>query len=237
SSTSSRLPSCFVQEDVVTHLSLSSMVTARTSGRIRREFGWPEVSQGLGLVLRGYAVLILGAIASSGLLWFWAWRSEELHTARKAVREANAYWLVAGLATLGVTVLVAGTVLVLGQCRCVGHAPDRHGAKPWVFVSVTALIVGLLLILTTSGLGVVENYDILLQGWQGAQALFLNLTAQILLLTTAGVLVLAVVFFTLFLRAVAACFRDERRILHLDGFLVFTAFLLGGSLFGLLGNK
>src|SRR5262249_44605673 len=138
---------------------------------------------------------------------------------------------------LGLTLLVGGVLLLVGQCRCVRHAPDRNGAKPWVFVSVTALIVGLVLTLATGALAVLENYPTQQAGWQGAQELTASLTVRILPLTAAGVVVLAVVLFSLFLRAVASCFRDEARSRHLDCFLLFTCFLVGGSLFGLMGSR
>src|SRR5262249_51144262 len=163
-----------------------------TSGRIRREFGWPEVGQGLGLVLWGYAVLTLGALGGSALLWFWAQRSQELLHAGKTARHENGVWLAVGLGTLGLTLLVGGVLLLVGQCRCVRHARDRNGAKPWVFVSVTALIVGLVLTLATGALAVLENYPTQQAGWQGAQELTASLTVRILALTTAGVVVLAV---------------------------------------------
>lgn len=217
-------------------LSLSRLVPVRTSLRIRRETGWPDVARGLTLIFRGYVLFVVCMLLGAGLLWLIADRHSEMGRLTKKLLGSWEAGVYLGLAIgLGGPFLAGGMVL-LGRWRCLSYAPERHGAKSLILCCTTSLLLGLVLLVAGVLAFLSENVRTIRYGWHGEIHLDLSLPTLILECACFGVFIISDVFFVLFLRAVAFCLRDEGKARHADLYLVFTAFLVGGSLYIVLGN-
>jgi hypothetical protein len=195
------------------------------------------VARGFTLILRGYQILIVSTLAGLGLMAYWQYQDIAYTQAGLHAPDDLLAWQAGGLALLLFGPLTAGVVVLIGQWRCLGHATERHGAKSLMYACLICLILSGVVCLAGVIASAAELPKGLETGWADWNRLEFSVTATIAQVASLVVLVLSMLLFTLFLRAVATCFRDERRTRHIEGFFLFTGFLLGGSVFVFLGNR
>src|SRR5947209_1171795 len=92
------------------------------------EAGWRELSKGLGLVVRGYCVLIAGGILGPALIW-WTAHPASGTSRLDAGTQNRDILLLCGVLTLGLTALLSYGLVLAGQWRCLMYAPERQNAK------------------------------------------------------------------------------------------------------------
>ncbi len=185
------------------------------------ESGWPEVHRGLRLILMGHLVLIGGIIA---FVWLFVSLSQ-INKGMRAGAGGKIDWgeiaIFVGLAILGFVFLASYWMILVGQWRC-AKAPERCGAKWFIFTCLTCIIVVPLLNLASSFLGGSENYMLVKKGMDGVAQVRIATTGEYLQLVGAIISFVSFVAFTLFLRAVTVCFNDRNRQLNVDIYLFFT---------------
>jgi hypothetical protein len=217
-------------------LALSTSALVQNSGCIHRETGWVEVARGLTFILRGYLLLTVATLTGLGLV-VWCQYSELLSALPAPDADERMAWQAAGVLLL-LLAPIAGCILVLaGQWRCLGHAPERHGAKALMYACLNCLVLSVVVGGAALVASAAEQPNGPEQLWSEWGRFEFSLTTKIAQVTSVVVVVSCMLLFTLFLRAVAACFRDERRVRHIERFFLFTSFLLGGTVFVFLGSR
>lgn len=209
----------------------------RTSTQIQRETGWGEVSNGLTLLLRGYLLLSAGLALGASLLWYADNHHLVWGPGHRVSTDEQMSWILFGFCTIILGPVLGCSFVSIGQWRCLGYAPERHGAKSLMFSCITCLFLAIVLTTAAVWASAADNARVLQRGWPGWDGLEFSLGTLVLQLASAGGWVLSIVLFTTFLRSVASCFRDDARVRWVDLYLVFTSFLVGGTLFLFLGNR
>jgi hypothetical protein len=136
------------------------------------------------------------------------------------------------LGVLGLLVTGVGsyTLVLLGQWRCLMHAPQRQNAKELMLVCFLCVLVCSACSLIGAVFDGQEIYNALRLGPAGLDQFSLQNTGTVLLLGGALLGVVASLVFSQFLRTLACCFGDERRARQVDFNLAFIGLLLGGSI-------
>ena len=213
-----------------------SMVTARylvtaadsKAVRLNSDSGWRSIGQGLGVVAFGYAALLVGGALGALLLYGAASGRPVLGCyALDAAGQED-------LQLLGVVVLGSGAALgfgavLLGQWLCLMYAPQGGGAKESIYVCFTCVLVASALIAAGVYLDGDRAYAALGDGQGGWRQLDLHRAGLLLLAAGTALGLVGVLVFTLFLRGLAACFRDRARVLGVDLNVWAVGLLLGGS--------
>ncbi len=185
---------------------------------------WKEVQQGIRLVLLGYTVLVV--IGAPGVFFLWL----SGYPDRVAVsglgltpdETAELGWVITGAGAL-----LAYLLVLVGQWRCLGHAPQRHGGKEFIYTSILCLLTAPPCLIAAHYLGGADNYSLLAAGLDRAGLRdFLYGPGP---LQVAGVLLglLSVLCFSGFVHGVCKCMGrpGERR----RSFFWLAGFLVGGS--------
>jgi hypothetical protein len=216
----------FVAYDVDDYAEPSHELIA--AGHLRFELGWTEVRRGLGLILRGYFLLI-GAAVVLGIAIGVALSLSPQQRAKIPwqIREI-ALWL--GLGLFGIVAIYCYGCIVVGHWRCLMNAPERRGARWLMFGCLTCILAGPGLNLASNLTGV-EKQPKLERGINGLKEIKMSKEAAIMQVGSAVVQVLGSVLFILFLRAVANCFEDRARVVLVDLYLVFSVVLLIATLY------
>jgi hypothetical protein len=213
-----------------------SMITARyvvnaadsKAVRVNSDPGWRSIGQGLGLVAFGYAALLVG-VGLGALLLYWAASGRPV-LGRYAL-DADG---LAGLQFLGVVVVGAGgaigfSVVLVGQWLCLMYAPQGGGAKEWIYVCFTCVLMALALTAAGACLDHDGVYAALSTGPGGWRLLDWHRPGVILLAAGIVLGLVGVLVFTQFLRGLALCFRERARVLGVDLSIWAVGLLLGGS--------
>ena len=213
-----------------------SMVTARylvtaadsKAVRLNSDSGWRSIGQGLGVVAFGYAALLVGGALGALLLYGAASGRPVLgrYALDAAVQE--------DLQLLGVVVLGSGAALgfgavLLGQWLCLMYAPQGGGAKESIYVCFTCVLAASALTAAGAYLDGDRACAALGDGQGGWRQLDLHRAGLLLLAAGTALGLVGVLVFTLFLRGLAACFRDRARVLGVDLNVWAVGLLLGGS--------
>jgi hypothetical protein len=192
------------------------------------ETGWQEIAKGLGLIVRGYCVLVVGGTLGPLFVWLAVNGGAPL-PGLNLVREDCDNLLLFGLLTIVATGVLSYSLVLVGQWRCLMYAPERQGAKELMYVCINAVVIGSIL----NGVGVwvdgARTYAALQRGWDEALALGLSSPGMLLQLVSAGLGLFGSLVFSQFLRNVASCFNDRARMRSVDLNLAFVGLLLGGS--------
>jgi hypothetical protein len=192
-------------------------------GHLRFEMGWTEVRSGLGLILRGYIVLILAAVvlgASAAVLLHLS--PEERRKIPWQLREVG-LWM--GLGLFGLLSLYCYGCVIVGHWRCLMNVPERRGARWLMFGCLTCILAGPALNVASNLTGV-EKGAKWERGIAGVKELRMSKEGAIMAVGSAAVQALGGILFILFLRAVAGCFEDRFRVRIVDVYLVFSIILL-----------
>jgi hypothetical protein len=210
-------------------MSLSSAKFLKDSGQRPRHFntetGWTEVNNGLRLVIFGYYTLIGGAVLSS-LLWLLTAPGVADPVIGPKGAEAM---LLLDMVAWALTAVCSYTLVLMGQWRCLQHAPQRENAKEVMLICFTSVVICSGLSLVGSILGAEDISAALRLGADGLDRLNFRSTGALLLAGSALLGLVASLVFSQFLRNVACCFGDERRARHVDFNLTFIGLLLGCS--------
>src|SRR5262249_39010631 len=190
------------------------------------ELGWTEVRRGLGLILRGYFLIIGGAIllglAVAAVLML---DPKDRAKIPWQVREVGPFL---GLALFGIICLYSYGCIIVGHWRCLMNVPERCGARWLMFGCLTCILAGPALNFAAGFTGV-QTQPKIERGLDGIKDVKYTTEGLVMQIGSVGVAILGNVLFILFLRAVARCFEDETRVLIVNLYLVFTALLLIGS--------
>ena len=196
-------------------------------GHLRFELGWTEVRRGLGLVLRGYILLIICTVllgVAIGVLLTMSPRDRA-----KIPWQVRDVGLYLGLGLYGLLCIYCYGCVLVGHWRCLMNAPERRGARWLMFGCLTCTLAGPALGLAANLTGV-ENKFKLEKGLDGVREIKMSKEAAIMQLGSAGVQTLGSVLFVLFLRAVASCFGDRLRVLVIDLYLALWLVLTAASI-------
>jgi hypothetical protein len=214
-----------------------SMVTARyvmnaaadsKAVRVNSDHGWRSIGQGLGFVALGYAALLIGGALGALLLY-------EAASGRSVLgRYALDADELSDLRLLGVIVLGSGAAfgfgaVLLGQWLCLMYAPQGGGAKEWIYACFTCVVLASALTAAGVYLDGGPVYAALGDGPGGWRQLDLHRAGVVLLAAGTALELVGLLLFTQFLRGLAACFRDRKRVLGVDVNLWAVGLLLGAS--------
>jgi hypothetical protein len=192
------------------------------------ELGWTEVRRGLGLILRGYFLIIGGAIllgvAIAVLLMI---EVKERNKIPWQVREVGPFL---GLALFGILCLYAYGCIVVGHWRCLMNVPERCGARWLMFGCLTCILAGPALNFAAGFTGV-QTQPKIERGLDGIKDVKYSTEGAVMQIGSIGVAILGNVLFILFLRAIARCFEDSGRVILVNLYLLFTGLLLAGSIY------
>jgi hypothetical protein len=210
------------------------------------EVGWQGVGTGLRRILFGHLLCIgsvLGVVALAVLLV----PEHAVTHASNQIDWVEIILLVAVLVAV-LTILTSYGMLLTGQWLCLMYAPERCGAKWMMFSAMTCLVAAPVLNITASFLVDQElvrahkkpdhSATGIMRGVKDyPQALEEPDIYGYLRLAGSGLGVLSSLFFILFLRSVARCFEDRTRVLLVDGYLIFSVLLTGGTFYLFYGGQ
>jgi hypothetical protein len=197
--------------------------------QFNQEIGWQEISKGLKLVVRGYWVLIVGGLVGPGLLWQAVQGAPASAWLGSAKHDRDTLLLVSIL-TLAVTALLSYALVLCGQWRCLMYAPQSQSAKELMYVCLYCVVVAALLNLAGICLDGGRTWSALQEGWTDLTRRD-NWSVALLFQFGSGVVgLIGTLVFSQFLRNVASCFQDKRRVRRVDFNLAFVGLLLGGTI-------
>ena len=197
-------------------------------GHLRFELGWTEVRSGLGLILRGYILLIAAAIMLVTLaVIFLTLSPQQKAKIPWQLREVGLWF---GLAMFGLLSLYCYGCVLVGHWRCLMNVPERRGARWLMFGCLTCILAGPALNFASNLTGVEKGVK-WERGIAGVKELRMSKEGTIMAVGSAGVQALGGILFILFLRAVAGCFEDRFRVRLVNVYLVFSIVLLVATLF------
>jgi hypothetical protein len=184
---------------------------------------WRAVSQGLGLAALGHVLLMaaLPGLALAGL----AWRAERRGWLPAGLEEEDAEAI--GLLLAGAAGALGYLLLVAGQWRCLRHAPQRDGAKEWVFASLLCLLVTPAPLAVAHFTGGAANYVVFRQGLGAVEGRDLLEGAGPLQLAGACLVLVGCLLFGQFQRAARRSLAGAAPSRLADGYFFFVFLLLG----------
>jgi hypothetical protein len=199
---------------------------------LRAEFGWHEVRNGLARILLGHLIMVVGTVVGLGLVIMAIVKLGTVpHGRTPGKPDLNMIWaFYGGLGLFGVVGLYGYGVIMAGKFRCLLSAPERCGAKWMIFASITCLMMGPALNFV-SGISGVDHTPDFGRGPDGFRNVRLTEFGGHLQLAGAFIGAASQVFFLLFLRAVARCFRDTFRVVSVNLLLLVQLSLMSGALF------
>ncbi len=190
------------------------------------ELGWSEVRRGLGLILRGYLLLILAYVLFGVILGVILGMSAQDRA--KIPWQVRDISLFLGLGLLGLFTIYCYGCVIVGHWRCLLNAPERRGARWLMFACLTCILAGPGLNLAANLTGVNQKPK-LEKGMSGIKEIKLTTEGAVMQVGSIGLSMAGNCLFILFLRAVASCFEDRARVVVIDIYLGFTALLLGAT--------
>ncbi len=198
----------------------------------RQDSGWAELSDGMRQVAVGWGLLLAGSVLGGTVLWLgtagYAYVQRWGNTAERGAI------LLLGVVILGLSAVMGSGSILVGQWRCLMHAPERKRAKELMLVCITCVFVGSLLTVVAPFLGGVLNYQTLqqgisVQGLNGLERFRIFRGEKLLALVGVSLFLLGCLLFTQFLRAVADCLQRQSSVRNSDFFTLFMGVLVGGT--------
>jgi len=191
---------------------------------------WNKVRTGLRLVVVGYCLAL--AIAVPGLILLCLNQlnlvgrgTSLLPTLRREQIEAVG-WVVHG------TGMALGFgLLILGQWLCLTHAPHRHSARELMFTCFLCVPLGPACLAVSWCIGGLETFKLLVEIADGLRPRGFLQGVEILQLTGLVLVLVNIVLFTTFLRAVSKCMYPSKS--PQTAYYWFVVFLVGASVGGI----
>jgi hypothetical protein len=192
---------------------------------------WAEIRKGLWHVLLGYCFLVLMAIPGLFLLCYGMTESVRLpFVEHLALSRQAAFILGCGLSGGGS--LLWYLLMFTGQLRCMTYAPQRFAAKDVLFCCVFCTILAAVGMAVGSILEVARGADNFLEGLMLLQVQSLTQPGPLVQLAGLFLVLVNLLLFTGFLRAVMKCLGPAG-LASVAAFFWYVAFLAGASV-GLL---
>jgi hypothetical protein len=200
--------------------------------RLRMEFGWKEVAEGLTKVIFGYGTLLLGTTLGFGMVLLSVTGLADGHPAGKVGKPSNfSLWMFyLGCGILSVIGLISYCMVIGGQFRCMMGAAERNGARWFMFTCCACLFFGPAFELA-SGIASFQLLQEIRKNPAAIRDLQLNPLSQWLHLIGFVISMIYPVCFVLFLRATAVCLRAEGHVTVISIFLVLIGALMVGTCF------
>lgn len=216
---------------------------------LRSELGWKEVASGLAKILYGYClILVVGLIfiVMTLLLAYFTAPPARGQSAVPIQRNIAMWWTLGlGLGSMFLLSLYTYIQIFVGKVRCAIHAPERCGARWFIFACILTIVVGPVLSTIESVSAQINAPSAAKQeeelrqlqrqlGSDGDMEGFVGfLRGRITVTQIVGALVSmgTSVFFVLFLRAIGNCFEESRLTVMADLYLMFSALLMGFTIF------
>jgi hypothetical protein len=185
---------------------------------------WRAVRQGLALAALGHVLLLMVALPGLVLAGLAA-RAERRGWLPAGFGEEDAELV--GLVLAGAAGALGYLLLVAGQWRCLGHAPQGDGAKEWMFVSLLCLLIVPVPFAVAHCTGGAANYVVFRQGLAAVDDLAGLDVAGLLQLAGGALVLLSCLLFTQFQRAARRSLAQGASSRLADGYLFFVFLLLG----------
>lgn len=196
--------------------------------RLRMEVGWEDVGKGLTKVLVGYLVVFVGTAVGIGLVIL------ALHTLgpnvhRNRTPPLGSLWqFYIGLGILSVIGLISFVIILGGQLRCMLGAAERHGARWFMFLAITALIIGPAFHIASAIAGL-RSFPDWKRGAMILDELQLTELGKTMQLVGLGIGLLYPMFFIFFLRAIALCMNSRGLVMFVNLYLLLAASLTAAT--------
>jgi len=188
---------------------------------------WKEVRKGLKLVVLGYCFLILLAVPGLVLLFLSQALPVNPLPALSPTQVVILGWVLTGVGTT----LMFG-LLLLGQRRCLNHAPQLHGSRELMFICFLCTFVGAACLGISWGFGGLDNIKALVDILETWRHYPIRHAPELLQLAAALMFLLNCLFVTAFLRSVLKCVAPSQTG-PVSG-LFWAVWFLGGATIGLL---
>jgi hypothetical protein len=187
---------------------------------------WREVRKGLKQVVLGYCFLVFLAIPGVVLLYL----SQAKPVSPLSFLSLNEVMVLGWfLAVMGLF-LMFGSIL-LGERRCLNHAPQQHGSRELLFTCFVCTLVGAGCLTISWFVGGIDNIKALVDILEAWRHYPIHQAPELLQLAAGALLVINFLFFTGFLRAVLRCVAPSRT--GAVNTLFWAVGFLGGATFGL----
>jgi hypothetical protein len=198
--------------------------------RLRMEVGWQDVGKGLTQVVMGYLVGFVGTAIGVGLVLLALYGMGDNVSRTQKPSLVSLWQFYIGLGILSVIGLIAYVFILGGQFKCIMGAAERHGARWFMFLCITSLIIGPAFHLA-SGIGGLRAYPELRRGAAALQDLQLTEVGKWMQLAGFAISLLYPLFFLLFLRAIARCMHAQGYVSFINVYLIFAAVLTAATAF------
>jgi hypothetical protein len=206
-----------------------AQISTELNERLRMEVGWHDVGKGLTQVLFGYLTGFLGTAIGIGLVMLSLYGSgDNMSRARPSLGSLWQFYI--GMGILSVVGLISYVFILGGQFKCMMGAAERNGARWFMFMCITSLIIGAAFHLA-SGVAGLRAYPDWRRGATTLQELQLTELGKVMQLAGFGVGLLYPLFFILFLRAIAACMNAYGYVKFINVYLVFAGALIAATAF------
>jgi hypothetical protein len=121
---------------------------------------WKEVRKGLKQVVLGYCFLVILGVPGLVLLFL----TQALSTnPLPALTPKQVLWL--GWILTGTGMVFMFSLLLMGQRRCLNHAPQLHGSREWTFTCLLCTLVCAACLGISWGFGDTDNFKPSLTSW------------------------------------------------------------------------
>jgi hypothetical protein len=210
---------------------MSNAVTWNSSDSkvVRAQLGskWPEIRQGFLLCIFGHACFLL-LVLPGLLIALVPVHVEPFVSMHRTIVQEDELVLV-GLVGLAAAALVGCVLILIGQWRCLTHAPQRHGSKELLFACLNAGVLGPVLLAIAHFVGGARNYPLVERGLAGLDDVEFLQVGTLLQLTGLGLCLVSFLLFSQFLRVVASCFEYEAGTRAAERFFFYICMVVGGT--------
>jgi hypothetical protein len=188
---------------------------------------WQEVQRGLTLFLLGTCALVVLALPGMGLAWVGLYGRLPFHLWTVGLPDDDILWL--GQFVVGAGVLLGYGLALLGQWRCLKHAPQHHSAKEGLFTALLCIVAGPALLGMAHFSGGERSYALLRGEMTGFKVADFVQGVGLLQLAGVGLLLLNILLFAFFARVIGECFDRPGLSRAVEFQMVFVCVLVGGS--------
>lgn len=216
-----------------------------TEDLLRHEMGWTDVASGLAKILFGYFLIFVNVMLILFLVVFLAFNAHSMSNPNSKTAIIAMWVLFLGCGIIFLLSLYTYVTVFVGKCRCAIHAPERCGARWYIFACMLCIVIGPVMGFFDTASAMLgptnaqkdamksKMFQRVDQQEKDAEAVLAELRKSIGVTQIAGALVslATTVFFVLFLRSIGNCFEDSRLSSLSDLYLMFTALLMGFTIF------
>jgi hypothetical protein len=195
------------------------------------ELGWSDVGSGLSRILLGFLCSVLTTALGAGIILLVVLGPKMGMITKISKNAVDAFVLIGGGVIIIGSLFSYGLVLV-GKWRCLSYAPERGGAKWWMFACILCLLAGPgLNAIASSGAGGTQNYKELGNGREGLANIQFQGVNGVMQLASAAISLASTLFFVMFLRTVGVCIGSETCVWLSTGYIFYTIALVVGTVF------